>query len=339
MATKKMPISQFVVQLEATLKRKDGYIMGAKGQDPKKWSKTSWWFTQYSGSQKNKALYWRENADRVWDCNGMAEGIYEDWSGVNINTKARYNYSGWCDPKGTGSIPTKHRVPGAAVFIYNKSAGYITHVGYLYKPVSDGNSSGDWWVIEARGVMYGVVKTKLSERGWNRWGLMTKYFDYNNSDAAATENHLGDTTLENGDEGSAVKELQTALIRLGYDCGKWGADGDFGDATEFAVRAFQDDYSCEVDGVYGPKTHAAMEKALAELDRPVEEEPKKVKIVGGQCWVRSNSDKKTGAKLGVAKEGSVWNYGGVTADNGWLLIEYENQNGWVSGIYGKLIDE
>lgn len=26
--------------------------------------------------------------------------------------------------------------------------------------------------------MYGVVKTRLSERGWNRWGLMQKYFDY-----------------------------------------------------------------------------------------------------------------------------------------------------------------
>lgn len=338
MTTKKMPISQFVAQLEAALKRKDGYIMGAKGQNPQKWSKTSWWFTQYSGSQKNKALYWRDNASRVWDCNGMAEGIYEDWSGVNINTKARYNYSGWCDPKGTGNIPTKYRVPGAAVFIYSKSSGYITHVGYLYKPVTEGKTSGDWWVIEARGVMHGVVKTKLSERGWNRWGLMTKYFDYNNSEMSSTVKHLGDELLENGDEGVAVKELQTALIRLGYDCGKWGADGDFGDATELALRDFQKDHNTKADGIYGPNTHAAMEKALVELDKPAEEEPHKVKIVGGQCWVRTGYNTKCD-KLGVAKEGSVWAYGGVTADNGWHLINYENQNGWVSGTYGKLIDE
>ena len=91
MPIKRMPIGQFVTELEAALNRKDGYIMGSRGQNPKKWSKDSWWFTQYSGSQKVKALYWREHAARVWDCNGLAEGIYEDFSGVNINTKARFN--------------------------------------------------------------------------------------------------------------------------------------------------------------------------------------------------------------------------------------------------------
>ena len=28
-------------------------------------------------------------------------------------------------------------------------------------------------------------------------------------------------------EGADVKELQTDLITLGFDCGKWGADGEF----------------------------------------------------------------------------------------------------------------
>lgn len=181
MAIKRMPIGIFVDELEAALNRKDGYIMGSRGQDPKGWKTTSWWFTQYSGKQKTQALYWRNNAAHVWDCNGMSEGIYEKWSGVNINSKARYNYAQWCDPKGTGNIPVKYRVPGAAVFIHSSSAGYITHVGYLYKPVNAANPAGDWYVIEARGVMYGVVKTKLSQRGWNRWGLMTKYFDYGNT--------------------------------------------------------------------------------------------------------------------------------------------------------------
>ena len=80
MAIKKMPIGKFVSELEAALNRKDGYIMGSKGQNPKKWAANSWWYTQYSGDQKKKALYWREHAERVWDCNGMAEGIYEDFS-------------------------------------------------------------------------------------------------------------------------------------------------------------------------------------------------------------------------------------------------------------------
>lgn len=338
MATKRMPIGKFVSELEAALNRKDGYIMGSKGQNPKKWATNSWWYTQYSGKQKTQALYWRENAERVWDCNGLAEGLYEDWSGVNINTKARYNYSGWCNPKGTGKIPNKYKVPGAAVFIYSSSSGYITHVGYLYKPVNADKPNGDWWVIEARGVMYGVVKTKLNSRGWNRWGLMTKYFDYDNAESAPVgtkpETTLGDRILKNGSTGEDVKLLQQSLIRLGYDCGKWGADGDFGDATELAVRAFQTDHNLEVDGDFGPLTNAALEKALAAIDTTVDE-PRKVEIVGGQCWVRTAPNTE-GRKLGIAKEGAVLPYGGETAENGWHLIEYENQNGYVSGKYGRL---
>lgn len=335
MAIKKMPIGKFVAELRAALERKDGYIMGSKGQNPKKWATNSWWFTQYSGTQKTKALYWRENASRVWDCNGMAEGIYEYYTGVNINTKARYNYSGWCGTKGTGTIPTKYRVPGASVFIYSATSGYITHVGYLDKPVKESNPAGDWYVIEARGVMYGVVQTKLSQRGWNRWGLMTKYFDYSDTSAKPSGSVIGDEILQNGDESDAVKQLQLNLIRLGYECGKWGADGDFGDQTETAVEEFQKDHGLEVDGKYGPLTHAAMEKALAKLDSTIDD-PKKVCISGGQCWIRSTPS-TSGAKLGIARSNVEFEYAGQTAENGWLCIKYNGKNAWVSGKYGKLI--
>ena len=332
MAIKRMPIGLFVAQLEAALNRKDGYIMGATGQDPKKWSTGSWWFTQYSGSQKTKALYWREHAARVWDCNGLAEGLYKDYSGVDINTKARYNYSGWCGEKGKGMIPAAKRCAGAAVF-WGDSASSIHHVGYLYKPVDASKPTGDWYIIEARGVMYGVVKTQLSARKPNFWGFMDKYFDYGVADYVPAEPALGERILRNGMEGSDVKAMQENLIALGYDCGKWGADGEFGDATEFALRAFQSDHGCGVDGEYGPESHATMVKALAGIKAP--EQARSVKIVGGQCWVRSapNTD---GEKLGVAKDGAVLPYGGQTAENGWLLVEYDNQNGWVSGKYGKL---
>lgn len=60
----------------------------------------------------------------------MVEGWIEMQTGMSVNTRARYIYSGWCDPKGSGTIPVKNRVPGAAVFIYSSSAGEITHIGY-----------------------------------------------------------------------------------------------------------------------------------------------------------------------------------------------------------------
>lgn len=334
MAIKRMPIAQFVSAIEAALNRKDGYIMGASGQDPKKWSTSSWWFTQYSGDKKKKALYWREHAARVWDCNGMAEGIYKDYSGVDINTKARYNYAGWCGVKGTGTIPVYMRVAGAAVF-WGGSAADIHHVAYLYKPVDAANPAGDWYLIEARGVMYGVVKTRLSSRKPNFWGYMDKYFDYSGSEYLPSEPALGERILKNGMEGSDVKALQENLIGLGYSCGRWGADGEFGDATELAVIAFQRASGCDADGEYGPVTHAAMLKAVKAAQKPIGG-AQTVQIVGGDCWIRS-APSTSGERLGVAHEGDKLTYGGQTNGNGWHLVEYQNKNAWVSGKFSELI--
>lgn len=338
-----------VKDLEAALKRKDGYIMGARGQNPRtgsldllettvksSWKTTGYYYTQYSGKQRTQALKWREECERVWDCNGMAEGIYEIHTGININSKARYNYRDWCGVKGIGIIPPDRRVPGAAVFWSDGGASTIHHVAYLYKPVIDGHPEGDWYLIEARGVMDGVVMTKLLSRKPGFWGLMTKYYDYTTEGVLTVEPKLGDRLLRNGREGDDVREMQEGLIRLGYDLGRWGADGDFGDATEMAVRRFQIHSGLGVDGVFGPKTLAAFQAALVALETPVEVEPHYVVIEGGNCYIRMEPN--TGAEIrGVAHEGSKLPYAGEMAVNGWLKVTYRDKPGWVSGKYGRVI--
>lgn len=270
MAIKRMPIGLFMAELQATVDRKDGYIMGAKGQDPKKLS--SWYFNQYadrdnySAKQEAKALYWKENAQFVWDCNGLSEGIYEKWSGVNINTKARYAYADWCGVKGKGMIPVERRVPGASVY-WGEKASNIHHVAYLDKPVVEGKPEGDWYIIEARGVLYGCVRTTLYDRKPNFWGLMDKYFDYNDADYVPSVPELGEIILKKGMQDRAdVKKMQLNLIALGYDLGERGADGDFGSKTESALEAFQLDHNLTVDGEYDAETHAAM---LVALEIPI----------------------------------------------------------------------
>lgn len=337
MAEKKVPTTYFVEQLEAAKDRKDGYIMCATGQNPRKWAESSWWFHQYDGDKKalKQALYWREHAARVWDCNGLAEGIYKDYTGIDINTKARYNYAQWCDPKGTGLIPAEYRVPGAAVFWGDKAAD-ITHVAYLEKPVDPSKPEGDWYLIEARGVFYGVVQTKLNERKPKFWGWMTKYFDYSSETVYLDQDEfLGYRTLKNGSEGEDVKELQVKLIRLGYDLGKWGADGDFGDMTEMAVAEFQKAKKLEVTGIADKATIDALDAAIVNYDKPVPN-PRKVEIVDGNCYVRS-APKKTAKVLGVAHCGEKYDYQGNTSEDGWNLIDFDNQNGWVSGKYSRLV--
>lgn len=341
MAIRRMPAALFVARLLERWAAGDGYIMCATGQDPKKWSKTSWWFTQYEGKQRTKALYWREHAQRVWDCNGLAEGLYKDYAGVDIDTKARYNFAQWCGVKGSGMIPVRYRRPGAAVF-WGDSAGKIHHVAYLVEPVDPKKPGGDWYLIEARGVMYGVVRTKLLSRKPDFWGLMDKYFDYGATADAIRPTPSTVVTaqrlLKNGCEGDDVKQLQANLIRLGYDLGRWGADGDFGDATELAVRAFQKAAGLAEDGIAGPLTMEAIDQAIAAAEKQPEdtEQPKAVLIQGGNCWIRTAPDVENSKKLGVAHAGDKLPWGGVVSEDGWLLVSYDNQNAWVSGKYARI---
>lgn len=226
---------------------------------------------------------------------------------------------------------------GDVVFFFSSSKGRIGHVGIVEKVTSsrvytiEGNTSGASTLVTNGG---GVKRKNYS--------LSSSYIDgYGRPDYANVESvsgevyepDLGDRLLENGMEGEDVKELQSNLIALGYDCGKWGADGDFGDATEIALMRFQRDHGCDDDGEYGPITHKAMTAAIA-AQKPVEA-PRTVRIVGGNCWARM-SPSTAGDRLGVAVEGSVLTYGGQTAENGWHLVEFENQNAWVSGKYSKL---
>ena len=319
----KMPIGQFVAELEKALNRKDGYIMGATGQDPKQWSVNSWWFNQYrdgdyTEAQYQKALYWREHAARVWDCNGMAEGIYKDFSGVSINTKARFNYAEWCSIKGTGLIPVANRKAGMAVF-WGNSASTIHHVAYLYKPVDASVPTGDWYLIEARGVAYGVVKTKLYSRKPNFWGMMDKYFDYGDTSFVITtpDYKLGDRILKKGMTGDDVKELQSNLIQLGYSCGSYGIDGDFGSATESAVKLFQKANGLTVDGEVGTKTIAKINELLSVSGF-------NIKVTGGSVNVRTAPNITTGQIIKVVHRDDVLKSIGTDSATGWYKLEDGN---------------
>ena len=59
-------------------------------------------------------------------------------------------------------------------------------------------------------------------------------------------------TLKYGDSGSRVTEMQTALVKLGYNTN--GVDGRFGAGTQRAVISFQKDNGLEADGLAGTKT-------------------------------------------------------------------------------------
>ena len=73
-----------------------------------------------------------------------------------------------------------------------------------------------------------------------------------------------DDSLRMGDSGSAVKDLQTKLKKLGYYSGT--VDSTFGSGTYAAVKAFQKKYNLTADGVAGSETLKKLDSAYKNAD-------------------------------------------------------------------------
>lgn len=82
------------------------------------------------------------------------------------------------------------------------------------------------------------------------------------------------TLLKRGSRGAAVRDLQLLLIQAGYPLPKFGADADFGDETDTALRAFQKAAGLVVDGRYGAQSRTALTQVVAPI-KPGRAEPDK----------------------------------------------------------------
>lgn len=82
-------------------------------------------------------------------------------------------------------------------------------------------------------------------------------------------------SYKSGSSGQEVEYIQQALIKLGFDLGNAGADGDFGPTTKNQVELFQKEYKAtnkthlaykvgSVDGIVGQCTLLGLDEALVE---------------------------------------------------------------------------
>ena len=152
---------------------------------------------------------------------------------------------------------------------------------------------------------------------------------------AAKEYDFGERIIRNGDEGADVKLMQEYLLKLGYDLGRYGADGDFGDDTEKALKAFQTEHGLEADGEYGPKSHAAMLEALEKLnDVPViePEHAQNLTVKKGDWNVRTGPGTAY-PSAGIVREGEKLTQVG---HEGWIPVVYKGEVMWISagGVEG-----
>ena len=238
-----------------------GYIWGTAGE---KWTLEK----QNAATRKQTIDYGRKwIGHMVADCSGLFSWAFKVLGG-SIYHGSNTIWDRYCTAKGElvegKRDDGKELLPGTAVFTYNKTKKNRGHIG-LY--------IGGGWVIEARGAYYGVVKTKLTSRPWAEWGEL-KGVDYAGAghDPAPAPDPVPSTTrptLRKGNKGAMVKEMQQMLDKLGYSLGICGVDGDFGVATEKAVKEFQRDHKLTVDGICGPATWKALEQAADKLKQPV----------------------------------------------------------------------
>ena len=154
----------------------------------------------------------------------------------------------------------------------------------------------------------------------------------------AAEVPLGTRVLTNGSTGSDVTAMQKALAGLGYDLGRYGVDGDFGDDTEAAVRTFQAKAGVKQTGKYDADTHTALMAATdpkAATD-PVPENPgKQVEVTGLNVNIRKGNGTQYG-RIVVLPYGTKLPYV-ATAENGWNAVVVNDQVGWISGNFSKLL--
>ncbi len=237
-------------------------------------SKSRQYPSNYSASRRKKfekdIAEKKVAADCIGGCKGYAwtnggQGVIES-IGTDATYTSKYGSNG-CPDKGANSMFTYAKNKGMK---WGTISTLPEIVGLaLYKKGHAGYYAGNGYAIEWKGTDYGCVKTKVQGRGWTHW-YMLPFIDYGEGSTdvlvpvpETKPPVLGNRLLKNGSKGADVRELQEALVQLGYSLPKYGVDGKFGKETESAVKTFQASNGLKVDGKYGPLSHGKLSALTA----------------------------------------------------------------------------
>lgn len=187
------------------------------------------------------------------------------------------------------------------------------------------------------------------------WNAILRYFGSGSSSGSNTSSATTRTYLQKGDSGNDVKTMQTMLIAIGYSCGSCGADGDFGNDTLKALKAFQSDFKLEVDGLYGTNSKAKLESEYnkktstnnsnnATTNNKVDSAKYFDKSLAGTykvttaLYIRCGAGKETPSLDVMNKDEKVQCYGyySISSDGvKWLYVVYKGITGFASSTYLK----
>lgn len=170
---------------------------------------------------------------KVHDCSGLVKGLFMTPDALTqpnapavYDSKYDWSANGLIEAcEEQGPISLLQEIPGLILW---KNG----HVG-IY--VGGGN------VIEAKGHAYGVIRSKLSDTNWVRWGKCP-YLDYSSKPKPIETCSVTLPVLRKGSTGEEVERVQLILnyLKVPDDSGKsLKIDGHFGDKTAQAVKRFK----------------------------------------------------------------------------------------------------
>ncbi len=216
------------------------------------------WYTKNNGANEKKLRAVAGQGYVGFDCVNLTKGVL--WG-----FRDDHAY-----PFGCGAVHKAHGVPdtnanGMITYCYDVSTDFsrIMPGEGLWMEGHWGLYVGDGKAVECTNWRYkdGVQITAVGNMGkisglpshtWTKHGKLP-WVDY-------TEGGAVFIPLSNGAKGEAVRKMQEMLLSLHYSLGRWGADGDFGAATENAVMEFQDRNGLTVTGICDGKTMEMLEK-------------------------------------------------------------------------------
>lgn len=199
----------------------------------------------FEGTGSCSGCKWFPNGKRTrcFDCRGFTYWVILQvygWKLMGAGATSQWNNADNWSAKGT--IDTMPKDTLCCLFKVNGKTMEHTGFGLNNETVECSN---------------GVQYQKTRAKKWTHWGV-PKCVEGGEVPVPVPVPDVN-PTLKRGSKGEYVTLLQTKLKQRGYDLGSCGIDGDFGRATEAAVKAFQRDNGLTADGIVGAKTWNALD--------------------------------------------------------------------------------
>ena len=233
-----MTIQEAKNKLIAIALNEVGYVEGSNN-----WNKYS--------AEMNECNAYGWNVQNQPYCDIFADWCYYKAFGLDMASKLTYQpkggFSALCSASANyyKNNEAYFRTPAVGDQVFFNVSGGINHTGI---------------VVGVTGGMVTCVEGNSSDAvRKNTYAVNNSYINgFGRPNCSVT---LTLPVIKYGDESMWVKLMQTALICRGFNCGWYGADGEYGQQTKIALYQFQQknaDKVGEVDMVCGQRTWKAL---------------------------------------------------------------------------------